>query len=170
MKTSRIINFILLCAIFILSSCEDNSPEQSSLITVMGESKVRPASADGGNHQGVAPVVFTGNDIAWFNSTTQEIKFRGSFNHEDLKLHQNLQFYLAGEHLFTALTYVQPIHSFAFNDLVLYVDADGRYYLHDCYPLSLMEILPGVKENKQKREAAWDKLINQLKSEKKLMK
>lgn len=170
MKTSRIISFILLCTIFTLSSCEDNSPEQSSLITVMGEPKVRSAFADSGNRQGVAPVVFTGNDIVWFNSKTQEIKFRGSFNHEDLKLHQNLQFYLAGEHLFTVVTYVQPIHSFASNDLVLYVDVDGKYYLHDCYPLSLMETLPEVKENKQKREAAWDKFINQLRTEKKLKK
>lgn len=170
MQISRIISIILLSAIFTLSSCEDNSPEQSSLITVMGEPKARSASADGGNHQRVAPVVFTGNDIAWFNSKTQEIKFRGSFNHEDLKLHQNLQFYLAGEHLFTVVTYVQLIHSFASNDLVLYVDVDGKYYLHDYYPLSLMETLPEVKENKQKQEAAWNKFVNQLKNEKKLKK
>lgn len=137
MKTSRTIGIILLSAIFTLSSCEGNSPEQSSLIMVMGEAKTRLASADGGNRQGIAPVVFTGNDIAWFNSKTQEIKFRSSFHHEDLKLHQNLQFYFAGEHLFTVVTYIQSIHSFASSDLALYVDANGRFYLHDCYPLSL---------------------------------
>lgn len=168
MKTCSIINVILFCVILAFSSCENNSPEQSSLITVTGEAKTTSSSVNGENSNDVAPVVFTGNDIAWFNSKTGEIKFRGSFNPGDLELHQNLHFYLAGNHLFTVVTYVMPIHSFASNDLVLYIDADGKCYLHDCYPLSLMETLPEVKENKQKREVAWNKFINQLKNEKKL--
>lgn len=170
MKTCSIVNVVLFCVIFAFSSCEDNSPEQSSLITVRGEAKTKSSSENGGNFNEVASVVFTGNDIAWFNSKTGEIKFRESFNPDDLELYQNFHFYLVDEHLFTIVTYVKPIHSFTSNDLVLYIDADRKCYLHDCYPLSLMETLPDVKENKLKREAAWNKFINQLKNEKKLKK
>lgn len=170
MKKCCIINVILFCVIFAFHSCEDNSPKQSSLITVTGGIETRFSSGDGENPNHVAPVVFTGNDIAWFNSETREIKFRKNFNPGDLKLYQNLQFHLASSHLFTVVTFVMPIHSFTSDDLVLYLDSSGKCYLHDCYPLSLMETLPEVKQNKQNRETGWNKFINQLKNEKKLNK
>lgn len=168
MKTNSIILVIIFSTVFAFSSCEGNSPESSSLITVTGETTPKAITFTKETVSDVGSVVFTGNDISWFNPDTREIKFRKSFNPYNLKVYQNLHFYLDGKQLFTVNSYVMPIHSFAVNDLVLYIESNGRYYLRDCYPASIMESDPTVSENKEKRAVAWDKFINQLKNERKI--
>lgn len=170
MKTYCSIKILfLLCAASVLLACEDNSLEQTSLITVQAEVTTRVTSVqDEGVTNSVSPVVFTGNDISWFDTKTGEIKFAKSFNPYDLAVFQKLNFYLDGKLLFTVNTYVQPIHSFASNDLVLYLEADDKCYLHDCYPLSIIDTDPTVKVNKEKRSESWNKFVNQLKNERKI--
>lgn len=167
MKTCCIIKLFLFCAVFVLLSCEDTSPEQSSLITVTGET-TRASTGSEEIPYDITRVIFTGKEIAWFNAQTREIQFNENFNPDDLTVYQNLHFYLGKEYLFTVYSYAMPIHSFIVNDLVLYMEMEDRCYLHDCYPLRLMENNPIVKENKEKRAAAWSKFIHQLKNENKL--
>jgi hypothetical protein len=171
MKAYYIIKIFFFCAILFLYSCEDNSLKQTSLITVKGEATTRASSTDKGDiASDISPVVFTGNDISWFDLNTGEIKFNKSFEPDDLKVFQKVHFYLREKQLFTVSTYVRPFHSFASNDLVLYVETNGKCYLHDCYPLSIMETIPTVKENKEKRAVAWKQFIDQLEKERKIKK
>jgi hypothetical protein len=168
METNLIIKTFFLCVAIILLSCEKNSLEHASLISVMGEASPRSISAQEESVVGnLSPVVFTGDDISWFNPNTREIKFTKSFNPDELAIFQKLHFFLGEKQLFTVSTYVKPLHSFASNDLVLYIEADGKCYLHDCYPLSIMETDPTVEENKEKRAIAWDQFVDQLKKERK---
>ena len=86
-------------------------------------------------------IIFTEDDIEWFNVTTREIKFKDTDEplYKRLEPYREIKFYLGDNVLFVVSSFVSDIHSMIFTDLVLHYDLisdpnQGHYYLHDCYP------------------------------------
>lgn len=154
---------------FVLSSCENGaSDEPISCITAVSDI----SGSSGEEEQSVVKkptVVFTGNDIQWFNPNTREIKFKKDVNYGTFKTYQKIHFKLNDDFLFTAQTYASQHHSFIIKDLVLFIDQfTQKCYLHDCYPLEIAENDPDTKINKEKRSVAWDSFVAQLRTEYKI--
>lgn len=109
-------------------------------------------------------LIFTGEDILWFNESTEEIKFRDSsamkrFRENWASIHY-ATFCLENEVLFTVLI-TKAEMSYTHDDLTL-IDWGGyKYYLSDGYPNSEY----GNTLKKERRAAAWEKFVDQLKSE-----
>ncbi|MBD9143526.1 MAG: hypothetical protein EGP48_01220 [Erysipelatoclostridium ramosum] len=161
-----IITFLFICT---LLSCESNSTIISeSSITVVGE-VAHFSVKDKETISNSSDIVFTGNDIQWFNPNTREIKFKNNVDLNSFQTYQKIHFRLNNSYLFTAQTYASQHHSFIVNDLVLFIDVVTRKcYLHDCYPLEIAENDPDTKENKEKRADAWSSFLTQLKAESKV--
>ncbi len=106
-------------------------------------------------------ILFTGNDIKWFNKDTREIRFydHSAFS-EKLGQYEKILVILAGTELFTA-TNVSSLISAAYDDLVFYYDiAEDKYYLNDSYPGHLHP--EQVRLNKEIREENWGLFLYQL--------
>jgi len=109
-------------------------------------------------------LLFTGKDILWFNETTEEIKFKDGpmlkkFQ-ENWASYHYATFFLENEELFTIFI-SKAMMSYTHDDLTL-IDVGGyKYYLSDGYPHSGY----GHPLKKEKRSAAWEKFIDQLKEE-----
>ena len=124
-------------------------------------------------------VLFTEDDIEWFNVTTREIKFRDTMAplRETIPLLSGVDFYLGGERLFSGgVTHVGLICSQMFDDLVLCcgkfdgeVIDDGHYYIYDCYPPQFIDT-DEVKANIAKRAGQWERFTYYLESKGKLRK
>ena len=122
-------------------------------------------------------VLFTDNDIEWFDPVTRELRFRSHAEplREAIPLLAGIDFYLGGEYLFSGgATYVDLICSQMFDDLVLCcgkidgeVIDDGRYYLYDCYPLQFIDT-DEVKANRLRRASQWEAFLKYLESKGKL--
>lgn len=167
-RVSLLISFL----VFVLfSGCEKNENEvtfdSSKIVAVGVDTK---AATDRSAQSSLADnnIVFTGDDILWFNSKTREIKFKEMSSPIGvLPMYKEIQFKMGDEDLFNAITWVWDANSQIFNDLVLYYDyRTGSYFLHDSYPVHILTDL--AKENKEKRSEAWAKFINQLKQERRL--
>lgn len=126
-----------------------------------------------------ANVVFTEDDILWFDVNTREIRFRDTMEplRETIPLLAGVNFYLSGEYLFSGgATHVGLICSQVFDDLVLCcgkidgkVIDDGHYYLYDCYPLQFIND-ERVQANIKKNAAQWELFTKYLDSKGKLRK
>ena len=126
-----------------------------------------------------ANVVFTEDDILWFDVNTRELRFRDTMEplREKIPLLAGVNFYLGGEYLFSGgATHVSLICSQVFDDLVLCcgkIDGEvvdnGHYYLHDCYPLQFIDD-ERVQANREKRSAQWKLFTDYLESKGKLKK
>ena len=121
-------------------------------------------------------LVFTEQDIEWFNTTTREIKFRDMHKqpYEFLEPFHQIKFYLGGNTLFEVSSFVGDWDSRTYTDLVLHYDVitdphQGRYYLHDCYPLQFIDT-DEVKANINKRAPQWETFTSYLESKGKLRK
>lgn len=159
---------IIACLIFMLPSCESKTTlDSDSLITVVGD--LAKSSRESKTDSEDFPIVFTGNDIQWFNPQTREVKFKKNVDHNNFHTYQNIHFNLDGNFLFTARTYASQYHSFVINDLVLFIDVfTQKCYLYDCYPVEIMENDSDTQKNKEKRAAAWTLFLKQLKAEQKI--
>ena len=124
-------------------------------------------------------IVFTGDDILWFNETTKELRFKDNMlyttsNHLLFKT-QAIGFYLDGEFLFSSMVYVDNSSPQVFDSLVLcYYTTENKYYLLDGYPpdsqtedlLSENSTSPqGGRQNIDGIAPEWSKFVNQLKEE-----
>lgn len=160
-----IIAFLFICT---LSSCESNSTIVSeSSITAVGE--VTRASGVKDVVGESTAIIFSGNDIQWFNPNTREIKFKKNVDCRSFQTYQKIHFKLNENYLFTAQTYASQYHSFTVNDLVLFIDSfTQKCYLHDCYPLDVAKNDPVTKKNKEKRTNGWNAFCTQLKVEGKI--
>ncbi len=122
-------------------------------------------------------MLFTEDDIEWFNVTTRELHFRDTMEslREKIPFLAGIDFYLGGEYLFSGgATFVGLICSQVFNDLVLCcgkiddgVVDDGHYYLYDCYPPQFSND-ERVKANRAKRAERWETFTRYLDSKGKL--
>lgn len=119
-------------------------------------------------------VLFTEDDIEWFNVTTREIKFRDMDQplYRRLEPYREIKFCLGESTLFVVSSFVSDLHSMIFTDLVLHYDVlsapgQGHYYLHDCYPLQFIDTNE-VKANIKKRASQWELFTDYLESKGKL--
>jgi hypothetical protein len=115
-------------------------------------------------------VIFSGKDIKWFNSTTGELTFADSLTPKKLNLYHWLKCYLGTDSLFT-ITLTSDIMSNIINDIVLNHNLrDGKYYFEDGYPAWIDNLgTNSIRiQNKEKRSAAWNRFIAELKLEGKL--
>ena len=119
-------------------------------------------------------VLFTEDDIEWFNVTTREIKFRDIDEplYRRLEPYREIKFYLGNDALFVVSSFVCDFHSMVFTDLVLHYDVitdpgHGHYYLHDCYPLQFIDT-DEVKANILKNARQWELFTYYLESKGKL--
>jgi hypothetical protein len=122
-------------------------------------------------------VLFTEDDIEWFNITTREIKFKDMEEplYKRLMPYREIKFYLGNNDLFVVSSFVGDWDSRVFTDLVLHYDVitdpgHGHYYLHDCYPLPLLIDTDEVKANIEKRAGQWELFTYYLDSKGKLRK
>jgi hypothetical protein len=122
------------------------------------------------------PVVFTGDDILWFNETTKELCFKNNFsnspaNNSALYATRAVKFYINDEYLFSSMIYVSDFSSQTFNSLVFYYNVtENRYFLRDGYPDAA--VLPNPQkaqelrdENRRKIAPEWNRFIEQMKRE-----
>ena len=119
-------------------------------------------------------VLFSEDDIEWFNVTTREIKFRDMDEplYKRLEPYREIKFYLGDNALFVVSSFVSDLHSMIFTDLVLHYDVitdpgHGHYYLHDCYPLQFIDT-DEVKANILKNARQWELFTYYLESKGKL--
>ena len=72
----------------------------------------------------VGNIIFTEDDIEWFNVTTREIKFRDMDEplYKRLEPYREIKFYLGDNALFVVSSFVSDLHSMIFTDLVLHYD------------------------------------------------
>jgi len=127
-----------------------------------------------------AEIIFTEDDILWFDVNTREIRFRDTMEplREKIPLLACVDFYIGGEYLFSGgATLVSLICSQMFDDLVLccgkidgdVIDDDGHYYLYDCYPLQFIND-ERVQANRIRRAPQWETFTKYLESKGKLRK
>ena len=158
-------------------SSDDNpfttDPVQSSTLYAYG------ISQDG--TRGVteaANVVFTEDDILWFDVNTRELKFKDTKEpiYKKLEPFHEIEIRLGDDALFVVSSFVGLWDSRVFDNLVLCygkidgeVSLDGNYYLYDCYPLQFIntEI---VQANREKRAQEWEYFLGYLESKGKLRK
>ena len=121
-------------------------------------------------------VLFTEDDIEWFNITTREIKFKDMEEplYKRLVPFHEIKFYLGDNDLFIVSSFVGDWDSRTFTDLVLHYDEitdlnKGHYYLQDCYPLQFIDT-DEVKTNIKKNEGQWELFTYYLESKGKLRK
>ena len=121
-------------------------------------------------------IIFTEDDIEWFNVTTREIKFKDTEEplYKRLEPYREIKFYLGDNALFVVSSFVSDIHSMTFTDLVLHYDLisdpnQGRYYLHDCYPPQFIND-ERTQANIKKNAGQWELFTYYLESKGKLRK
>ena len=121
-------------------------------------------------------ILFTEDDIEWFDVNTRELRFRNIDEplYEKLRLLSGVEFRLGGQTLFSGSTFVGLICSQFFDDLVLCcgkidggVVDDGHYYLLDCYPPQFIND-ERVQANRAKRAEQWETFMKYLESKGKL--
>jgi len=175
----------------VMTACSLDSNEPEKPFTTCPPSGTT-LYACGISHSGtrsIGNVLFTEDDIEWFNITTREIKFIDKQSgkaerhetmeplRESVPLLAGVDFFLGGEHLFSGgVTYVGLICSQVFDDLVLCcgkidggVVDDDHYYLYDCYP-QIPEFINDerVQANRAKRAKQWELFTDYLESKGKL--
>ena len=125
-------------------------------------------------------VVFTENDILWFDVNTRELKFKDTEEpiYKKLEPFHEIEIRLGDDALFVVSSSVGLWDSRIFDNLVLCygqmetdgeVSLDGNYYLYDCYPLQFIDT-EAVKANREKNAAQWETFTKYLESKGKLRK
>ena len=108
-------------------------------------------------------VLFTDNDIEWFNVNTREIKFRDMDEplYKRMQPFHEIEFYLGDNDLFVVSSFVGDWDSRIYTDLVLHYDeisdtnqGQSHYYLRDCYPPQFADT-DEVKANIKKNAEQW---------------
>ena len=160
-------------------SLDGNEPEKPFTTCPVSEGTLYACGIGQPETRSDAGILFTEDDIEWFNVTTREIRFRDTMEplREKIPLLAGIDFYIGGKHLFSGgATHVSLICSQMFDDLVLCcgkidgeVIDDGHYYLYDCYPLQFIND-ERVKANRMKRAAQWELFITYLDGKGKLRK
>lgn len=181
------INLLLYALTYVLfmGSCSD-SPEtkgdleddltpnlsSSTLVVKAGMAPTGTKSANVTAGESADHVVFTGDDILWFNETTDEIRFKENFYQLESIVdffHTGIEFFLYDEFLFTTLVCVSDINSQVFNVPVFYYSQiENKFFIKDGYPV--ISVLKNDKtiqqtrdENMQAIAEEWDKFIQYLK-------
>ncbi len=182
MKHYRLLAWMMAIAIASMTvtacSSDENEPEmpfttdsvEKTTLYACGVGQSETRSVD------VQNVLFTEDDIEWFNVTTREIKFKNLDEppYNRMQPFHEIEFHLGDNALFVVRSFVGDWDSRIFTDLVLHYDVitdpnQGHYYLHDCYPLQFIDT-DEVKASIKKNAGQWDLFIYYLKSKGKLKK
>jgi len=169
----------LVCAA--MSSCGtesgDNEPEpevcpsHTAAFYTCGISKSSVSEAENDN------VIFTEDDLEWFNPETREIRFcEGREPQRDkISVLSKIKFCLDGGTLFESAVYVNLACSQIFDDIVLCCgtlnggEIVEGFFLYDCYPSQFSDS-DVVKKNREKNAAQWKVFTEYLDSIGKLKK
>ena len=121
-------------------------------------------------------MLFTEDDIEWFNVTTREIIFKDMDEplYKRMQPFHEIEFHLGDNALFVVSSLVGDWDSRTFTNLVLHYEVitdpnQGHYYLQDCYPLQFADT-DEVKANREKNAAQWETFTKYLGSQGKLKK
>jgi hypothetical protein len=165
MNMKKILYFFILFCILGLCNCSNNTEEISD-IQAYGVLETRSVP------RGISSqIIFSGDHIAWFNSTTREIKFKNLNPSTNIfPVYSKIEFRIGEMVLFTADSFVTDAYSQSFTDLVIYYNVEkDKYYLDDCYPnTSTMKTSREVLQNMERRQSKWAIFLNQLKQENRL--
>jgi hypothetical protein len=157
------VKFIFIAIVFISDSCDFKRnilPNENSELSF---------KASLINHSDT--VLFTGSDIQLLNGTTGKISFINPSMVSKIKSFNRIKCYLENDSLFTA-SVTLPAVSTPINDLVLNFNLnDGSFYFEDGYPDWIDNPrVNGIRiQNKNKRTASWNRFIEELKKEGKLV-
>ena len=168
-----------------MTACSGNTGEEEKPLTADPATESPMLYACGIGQSGTRSVadaqnvLFTENDIEWFNVTTREIKFRDMDQplYKCMQPFREIEFHLGDNDLFVVSSFVGLWDSRVFTNLVLCYgniekevpEVDGCYYLYDCYPPQLADT-DEVKANREKNADQWETFTKYLKSKAKLRK
>jgi len=153
-KAAAIIIFMLA----LLGGCTaDSDIDERSEISVIGLGS-KFYSVDQ-----IEDILFTGNDILWFDTATREVRFKSTFNSLRFRSFTTVLFRLSDMNLFTA-TYLNGSPDSIVENLVFYHDTNAdKYFLYDNYPVSSSTV--ASKYNKEIRAENWASFIIQMRRE-----
>ena len=147
-------------------------PEQTSSAIVVRTLNEDVLTRSTASNDALGQIVFTGEDILWFNETTKELRFTNNLtNRPSVLSNIAVSFFIDDEYLFSSMIFARSINSQIFNSLVFfYDDIANRFFLIDGYPdVSVLsnpqESQELRNENMQKIASEWSRFINQLKKE-----
>lgn len=174
MKKMILLHTVVFCMAFVTGCSktdEQLSDTPSRLIFKASQQEVVTKS---GSDTNVEQVIFTGDDIQWFNASTKEIRFKNNISQKVIiegVISRSIRFYIDEEYLFSSMIYVSDLNSQIYDSFVFYYSQiENRFYLKDGYPD--VSVLQNSAEHQDKRnenmakiKAEWDKFINQLKLE-----
>lgn len=138
-------------------------PAENDFLYACGVEPTESRSLAGGQN-----ILFTEDDIEWFNTKTREIKFRDNEEplYKRLKPFHEIEIHLGVDVLFVVSSFVGLWYSQIFTDLVLCygnqetLEFDG-YYLYDCYPLQFSD-LDEIKANAEAKSGQWKSFISHM--------
>jgi hypothetical protein len=164
----------------LLSGCRPEVEEEpmnqtSQLVARASNEEIATRSSSVSNDS--EPIIFTGNDILWFNATTKEIRFVDNIlNSNKISLWRTVKFYIDDEYLFSSMVFVSDLSSNTYNSLVFYYSIiENKFYLADGYPIDVSVLSNPQKaqeirdENRRMIEPEWNRFIEQLRRENKLI-
>lgn len=151
----KIGSFFSCILLMLLSSCDsDNWAEQSSEIVVAGL-KAEWSGLDTSDE-----ILFTGDDIVWFDLKTKELRFKNDPFEKKSKGYTKILFKISGMDLFLADIVTAPVNG-EYEDLVLYHNPENKkYYLYESYPEKIDT--ETVRLNREIRSENWGAFIYQL--------
>ena len=159
-------------------SSEDNETKEPFTTDTVESSMLYATGVGQSETRSVADaqyLLFTEDDIEWFNETTREIKFKDMDEplYKRMKPFHEIKFHLGDDVLFVVSSFVGDWDSRIFTDLVLHYDVitgpnQGHYYLQDCYPLQFADS-DEVKANRMKNTTQWETFTKYLESKGKLV-
>ena len=159
-------------------SSDDNETANSFTTDPVESSTLYACGISQDETRGVTNVVFTEDDILWFDVNTRELKFKETEEpiYKKLEPYHEIEIRLGDDALFVVSSFVGLWDSRVFDNLVLCygkkdgeVSLDGNYYLYDCYPLQFIDT-DAVKVNREKNAAQWETFMSYLESKGKLRK
>jgi len=81
-------------------------------------------------------LVFSGDDILWYNETTKELRYKDNGSKKSMIINnKEISFFMSNQYLFSSLIYTSADSFQIINSLVLYYNlTENKYFLLDGYP------------------------------------
>jgi hypothetical protein len=176
MKNIILIQTVAFC-IAVATGCgrtedEGQSTEMASKLIIRASHQ--EVSTRAGSDTNTEQIVFTGDDILWFNETTKELRFKNNYSYKTVweAITANaIKFYINDEYLFSSMLCVSSLSSQTFNSPVFYYNMiENKFFLTDGYPAA--SVLPDPQKAQAERDEnmikiadEWNKFLDQLKLE-----
>jgi hypothetical protein len=131
-----------------------------------------------GSETNAGQIVFTGDDILWFNRTTKELRFRNNYSNKtvlEAVTANAIRFYIDDEYLFSSMLCVSSLSSQIFNSPVFYYNLmENNFFLTDGYPEASVLSDPQKAqaerdENMRKIADEWSRFLDLMETEGKLL-